>query len=148
MSDESLLHKAVRIACEAHAGQSDKAGEPYLFHVFRVALAVETEEERAVAALHDVLEDTSVTLGDLVDAGLSADVVAAVFALSRIKRYGETYSEYIERVAANDLARRVKLADLADNLRPERISLLPPDEAASLSRRYHAAYRRLKVHDG
>lgn len=137
-----LLHTAVSIACQAHAGQSDKQGEPYIFHVMRVALACEGEA-RVVALLHDVVEDTAVTLHDLRDAGFSARMIWAVDCLTRRKDAGEIYAGYIERVSFDSLAVTVKLADLADNLRPERLAALPPEQAASLSKRYLAAYRTL-----
>lgn len=137
-----LLHKAASIACQAHAGQSDKQGEPYIFHVMRVALACEGEA-RMVALLHDVLEDTAWTLEGLFLAGLPDAVVDAVDSLTRRKAYGETYAAYIERLSHNPLAVRVKLADLADHLRPERIGSLPPEQAVSLFRRYHMAWRDL-----
>lgn len=114
---ESLLSLCTRIACEAHAGQVDKAGEPYIFHVMRVAMAVEGEEAKAVALLHDVVEDTEVTHPVLWAYGFSEEICSAVIAITRYKDQ-ETYAEYIERVALNPLARVVKLADLADNLRP------------------------------
>jgi guanosine-3',5'-bis(diphosphate) 3'-pyrophosphohydrolase len=138
-----LLHTAVSIACQAHAGQSDQQGEPYIFHVMRVALACEGEA-RIVALLHDVVEDSAtVTTDSLFMEGFPSRIVDAVDALTRRKHEGETYAAYIDRVARNPLARHVKLADLADNLRPERIGSLPPEQAASLSKRYLAAYRTL-----
>lgn len=144
MSD--LLHKSVRIAFEAHEGQSDKQGEPYIFHVMRVALACEGEA-RIVALLHDVVEDgDGWTLNRLAVHGMPDWVCDAVRAITRRSWLGaelDTYAEYIERVSLNPLAVRVKLADLRDNLRPERIASLPPERAASLSKRYHSAYARL-----
>lgn len=141
MSD--LLHKAVRIAFEAHEGQSDKQGEPYIFHVMRVALAVEGEGARALALLHDVVEDSEWTLDDVHDAGIREEVVISLRYLTRTK--SETYAGYIEDLIeyGDPDAIAVKLADLRDNLRPERIAALPPEQAASLSKRYHAAYARL-----
>lgn len=144
MADAFLLHTAVRICVEAHAGQSDKAGEPYVFHCFRVADAVEGDDAKAVALLHDVVEDHGwYPIDSCAPLGLPVNVVNALIAITRRKEEGEMYGTYIGRVALNPLATRVKLADLRDNLRPERISALPPEQAASLSRRYHAAYARL-----
>lgn len=119
----STLERAIAIAAEAHAGQTDKAGEPYILHVMRVVLGVRGEKERIVAALHDVLEDcpkwwSASTLGA---EGFDDDVMQAVVALTR--RKGEPYADYIERVAANPIARTVKLADLRDNMDASR---LPP----------------------
>lgn len=103
------------IARTAHAGQLDKdATEPHYAHVERVAEAV-IEGYQPVAYLHDVLEDTAVTISDLLDAGVLPGIVADVIALT--KKEGEDYTDYIERVAgAGGRVRAVKLADLNDNI--------------------------------
>ena len=121
------LEDAIALAAHAHRGQVDKGGQPYILHVLRVMLRQEDETARLAAVLHDVLEDTQVTLADLRSAGYSEPVCAAVDCLTR--RSGETYEEMIERVATNPLARQVKLADLADNLDPNRT--VPADPAAA-----------------
>jgi hypothetical protein len=108
------LEKAIYIAVGAHNGQIDKGGAPYIHHVFRVMRAVDGKVEKTVAVLHDLLEDCpDWDAARLRDEGLSDEVVAAVVALTR--REGEMYSDFIDRAAKNELARRVKLADLADN---------------------------------
>lgn len=142
---EDLMHRAVRIAWGAHGGQLDKQGEPYIFHVMRVALSfAETSPDcRLVALLHDVVEDSEWTLDALRHNDMPAYVVEAVDALTRRKDDRETYAAYIQRLSTNSLAVAVKLADLRDNLRPERIGRLPADQAASLSKRYHAAWHTL-----
>lgn len=110
-----ILLTALRIARTAHAGQVDKGGAPYLGHVMRVAadVAAHGEDVQAVALLHDVIEDTAVTLADLAGQGLPTVVIEAIDALT--KRKGEEYGDYLDRVAANPWARLVKLADLKDN---------------------------------
>lgn len=115
----STLERAIAIAAEAHAGQKDKAGAPYVLHPIRVMLRVTTPEERMAAVLHDVVEDTPWTLEDLAREGFPADVVSAVDALTRRDR--ETYEEFVVRAGAHAIARRVKLADIEDNLDPTRI---------------------------
>lgn len=128
-------------AVVAHEGQTDKAGEPYIEHVLRVWRAVPFT--CAVAAfLHDVVEDTAFTLADLAERFDPADV-AAVDALTR--RGGETYNAYIERVAANPVARVVKLADLADNLDPARVAAAEANghDVSRLRARYERARARL-----
>ena len=110
---------------EVHHGQYDKLGVPYVLHPVAVAEQMTTEKEILVALLHDVVEDTSVTLDDLRDRGYTDEVVAAVDILTR--RSGEPYSTYIERVSTSELARRVKLADLQHNLQPDRVKLLGND---------------------
>lgn len=134
------LEDAIALAARAHRGQVDKGGQPYILHVLRVMLRQEDETARIVAVLHDVLEDTPVTLADLQTAGYDEHVCEAVDCLTR--RSAETYEDMIERVAANPLARQVKLADLADNLNPER--RVPVDSAAEKRySRYTAAQKRL-----
>lgn len=104
-------------------------------------LSVQGFRAQIAAVLHDVLEDTEVGTDDLVDAGLPADVVAAVVALTH--RSGQTYEEYIEEVARDPLARVVKLADLADNLTNNRRLARSADVLARI-RRYENAIRRLR----
>ncbi|MCB0987832.1 MAG: hypothetical protein KDB09_08680 [Acidimicrobiales bacterium] len=113
---------AVRIAREAHSGQADKAGQPYIGHVLRVMGRVDTDVEKMAAALHDVIEDTDATPESLLDLGVPEEVVDAVLALT--KRAGETYSDFVDRVGAHPIARQVKIADLADNSDPRRIAAL------------------------
>ena len=109
----NTIVECLRFVEEVHHGQYDKLGVPYVLHPVAVAEQMTTEKEILVALLHDVVEDTSVTLDDLRDRGYSDEVVAAVDILTR--RSGEPYSTYIERVSTNELARRVKLADLRHN---------------------------------
>ena len=113
---------AVRIAREAHEGQVDKAGHPYIGHVLRVMRRLDTDEEQMAAALHDVIEDTDAGPESLLGQGVPEDVVDAVLALT--KRDGETYDDFVIRVGAHPIARQVKIADLADNSDPRRIAAL------------------------
>lgn len=138
---ESLLEKALEVALKAHRGQRDKAGQPYILHPLRVMHAVAGEEARAVALLHDVVEDTGVTADDLRRAGFPPAVVEAVEALT--KQEGEEYAAFIERVRLVPLARQVKLADLEDNLDARRL----PDFSEKDGKRtakYVRAWHRLK----
>ena len=114
------LERAIAIAAQAHEGQVDKAGAPYVLHPLRMMLAVKTPEARMAAVLHDVVEDTQVTLEQLRAEGFSDAVVEAVEALT--KREGEDYEAFIRRVAPNPIAREVKLADLKDNSDLSRIA--------------------------
>ncbi|AWM39551.1 Bifunctional (p)ppGpp synthase/hydrolase RelA [Gemmata obscuriglobus] len=114
----ATFDRAVQIAAAAHAGQVDKEGQPYLLHVLRVALAVADPEARIAAVLHDVVEDTAVTLEQIRAEGFSPAVVEAVRVLTR--RHGAPYAEYVIGLKANALARAVKLSDLADNSRLDR----------------------------
>lgn len=108
------LEKAIQIAAAAHAGQTDKAGEPYILHPLRVMMTVTTLDERMAAVLHDVVEDTAITLDDLREQGFSAEVLSAIDALT--KRAGETRPLAAQRARANRIARQVKLGDVADNM--------------------------------
>lgn len=116
----STIEKAIEIAARAHAGQVDKAGAPYIFHPLRLMLAVTGEHERMAAALHDVVEDTPLTFDDLAREGFPAAVIDAVRALT--KQPGESRLDAAHRAAANPVARRVKLADVGDNMDLSRIA--------------------------
>lgn len=109
----NLVKKAYEVARTAHRGQFDKAGVDYIEHPKTVASFVKTEEEKAVAYLHDVLEDTSLTIEDLERFGFPKVVLHAVDVLT--KRRGQSYQIYLEEVKKNNLARVVKLADLKHN---------------------------------
>lgn len=108
-----LEELAFEIAKEAHAGQTDKAGLDYILHPQQVAAMVTTDEEKAVALLHDIIEDTDVTVSDLLAKGLPANVVEAVKALT--KKDNQNYAAYLAGVKKNRLATAVKLADLKHN---------------------------------
>ena len=132
----ATLERALEIAAQAHRGQVDKAGEPYLLHPIRVMLRVSGEAERVTALLHDVVEDDpSWTLDRLRTEGFPAAVVAAVDLLT--KRPGEPYETLIDRAAADPIARRVKLADLEDNM-----SLLRISDPGEVDRQRLERYRR------
>ena len=131
---------AFELALAAHAGQTDKAGVPYIAHVVRVAAGVAGEEAQTVALLHDVVEDCDVTLAE-IEARFGARIAASVDAITR--RDGEAPDEYYSRVAADPLARTVKLSDLADNGNPARLALLGPDQRARLEKKYAHAREML-----
>ena len=110
---QSQSEKAYEIAKKAHLGQVDKAGEDYIKHPEKVASFVKTDEEKAVAYLHDVIEDTELTLEDLYEYDFSKEVIEAVDIIT--KKRGEDYQSYLNSVKKNKLARAVKLADLRHN---------------------------------
>ncbi len=141
MSGGVLLQRAIEIAVEAHAGQQGRDGSPYVLHPLRMMGQMSDDESRMVAALHDVVEDNPAwTLERLRAEGFPAAVVDAVDHLTR--REGEDYADFVRRAAAHPLARRVKLADLRDNMD---ITRLPTLEEKDLKRlqRYHDAWRFL-----
>jgi (p)ppGpp synthase/HD superfamily hydrolase len=134
----SVATLAEEIAREAHKGQLDKQGQPYIDHVARVAGAVEGEHVKAVAWLHDVVEDGHFDYDDLFKFGLPFSVTMRVFTLTR-RKGEESYDEYIRRVSlASASTIRVKLADLRDNLRP-------CPNAERLYARYHKAIAVLEA---
>lgn len=116
----ATLERAIEIAAKSHSGQIDKAGQPYVLHPLRLMLAVRTPQERMVAVLHDVVEDTTVTITDLEREGFSPEVIAAVQALTKLP--GESRVAAAHRAAANPIARAVKLADVTDNMDLSRIA--------------------------
>lgn len=116
----STIEKAIALASKKHAGQVDKANQPYIFHPLRLMLKMKNPEQQIVAVLHDVLEDTDTTIVDLISLGFSQNVIDAVDALT--KRPHETRIEAAYRAVKNPIARVVKLADVADNMDLSRIS--------------------------
>ena len=110
---QSQSEKAYEIAKKAHLGQVDKAGEDYIKHPEKVASFVSSDEEKSVAYLHDVIEDTELTLEDLREYGFSEEVLKAVDIIT--KKRGQDYQTYLNSVKENKLARVVKLADLRHN---------------------------------
>lgn len=140
MNTNTLLEKALRIAAEAHAGQTDKAGAAYILHPMRVADRCRTAEEKIVALLHDVIEDTPVTPERLLAEGFPQSIVDSVLAVTRNK--GETYEAFIERCALDRVGRVVKIHDLEDNMDISRLSSLSEKDLPRLNR-YLRAYRLL-----
>ncbi len=115
----STLTRAIIIAAEAHDGQFDKGGHPYILHPLRVMMNLSNEDERIVAVLHDVIEDTKVSSSDLYNEGFSIEIIEAIDCLSRNGL--ETYEEFIIRVKKNALSTKVKIKDILDNLDLSRI---------------------------
>jgi (p)ppGpp synthase/HD superfamily hydrolase len=115
------LERAIAIAVEAHAGQRDKSGAPYVLHPLRVMLSVPSNDERIVAVLHDVCEDcTGWTFERLRAEGFSERILTALNSVT--KRDGEAYEDFVRRAADNPIGRAVKLADMKDNCNLSRIS--------------------------
>jgi len=132
----SNLDKALSIAIQAHSGQKDKAGQPYILHPLRMMFQMGTEEEKITAVLHDVVEDSDWTVDDLRAAGFSEAVVTAVDALTH--REDESYEAFIERLKPDRLAVTVKLADLTDNMDLRRLSGVTPKDLERLEKYYRA----------
>jgi (p)ppGpp synthase/HD superfamily hydrolase len=136
----ATLEKAILIAADAHLGQRDKAGAPYILHPLRMMMRMESEAAMMAAVLHDVVEDSDWTLEQLRGEGFSEEILQAVDCLTH--RDGETYDEFVERVRANAIASQVKIADLEDNMNVKRIGVMTPKDLARIEK-YHRAWRIL-----
>lgn len=132
--------KAMRFCYKAHDGQYDKGGAPYVFHPFHVAEQMDDEVSTVVALLHDVLEDTPVTAGELLAEGFPGSVVRVVEVLTRAPE--ESYMAYIDRVKKDPVAKKVKLADLAHNSDESRVCVVD-EHMRSLWQKYAKAKKRL-----
>lgn len=129
------LESAIALAADAHRGQVDLGGQPYILHPLRVMSKFSTYEGRMAAVLHDVVEDTKWTLAELERASIPMSIVRAIDRLTRRKDKGETYLDYIDRVCRDRLARHVKIEDLKDNLDFSRLNLEDIPKYISLIKR-------------
>ncbi|MDB6066855.1 MAG: metal dependent phosphohydrolase [Pedosphaera sp.] len=134
-----LLERAIEIAVRAHHGQRDKSGAPYILHPLRMMLRVKRPEEKMVAVLHDVVEDSDWTLAMLRKEGFPKAVLAAVDHLTR--RETESYEAFVSRAIRNPLAKQIKIRDLEDNLNPLRHKILDEKAVAKLKRNHEAWHR-------
>lgn len=116
-----LLELAIKVATEAHAGQVDKGGKPYINHPQAVAASLTNTEYKIVAYLHDVCEDTSITFDDLKDMGFTYRIVNSIRLLTKTDEL--TYEEYLRRLRMDSCARAVKMADLKHNMDITRIPI-------------------------
>lgn len=114
------------LAQKAHAGQVDKAGRPYFEHLEAVASSVEYDDEKVVAYLHDIVEDTDYDLKDLFHLGCEKYILEAIDCMT--KKKGQDYHEYLVQVKSNSLARVVKLADLRHNSNLNRLPKIYPKD--------------------
>ncbi len=132
-----MLEKAIEIAVEAHRGQIDKAGKEYILHPMRVMIRGRNDTEMIVGILHDVVEDTPITIDMLRLEGFSEDILAALECVT--KRRGESYGTFIDRVLTNPLATQIKLYDMEDNMNRDRIPYPTPKDEARFRKyeKYH-----------
>lgn len=137
----NLLEHAIAIALDVHSGQKDRYGRPYILHPLHVMLQVESEEEMTAAVLHDVVEDSEMTLDDLRAQGFPEEILAAVDLLTHDKS-AMSYDDYVRRLKPNPIARRIKLADLQHNMDIRRLKKIGPKDTARLEK-YHRAWRML-----
>ena len=146
-TDQEFEAMACAIAHVAHAGQVDKANQPYIEHPAAVVgiLGYSDSQTRAriVGWLHDVVEDSSVTLQTLRAIGFTEEIIEAVRCITHLP--GEPLEEYYERVKSNRYAKQVKIADIADNLNEKRLAALDPAVAYRLRAKYAGALKALET---
>jgi guanosine-3',5'-bis(diphosphate) 3'-pyrophosphohydrolase len=138
-----LLSKAIILAAEAHDGQFDKGGRPYILHPLRIAEKFHPVQYKIVALLHDILEDTKITTDDLSSIGCSPEMIEAIQCLTRSEN--ETYMDFIRRCKENPIAKLVKMADLEDNMDLGRIAN-PNEQDRKRNERYQKA-KHLLLYD-
>lgn len=139
MAYSTDVEAAKNLAFQMHDGQTDKAGLPYITHPQRVAERMEAPEAQVVGWLHDTVEDTSLTLSEIEDR-FGPETAAAVDAISR--REGEAWSDYLDRVQANPMARLVKISDLIDNSNLGRIPVITMKDVKRQAK-YNKALKKL-----
>ena len=137
----STIEKAISIAIEAHKGQFDKAGDPYILHPLRVMFQMETKEEMIAAVLHDVLEDTAITSDQLKEMGFSERVLEALDSVT--KKAGEKYEDFVQRAALHPIGKKIKLADLRDNMDLSRLEEITDNDIKRV-KKYHGALKIIK----
>lgn len=141
MNEQKLLEKAITIAVGAHWGQNDRYGAPYILHPLRVMQRLSTPLEQMVGVLHDVVEDTDWSFEDLSREEFPHQVIDALKALTKVE--GEGYNDFVRRSGRNPLAKRVKLADLEDNMDLRRMSEVTNKDLPRLQK-YVKAWRFLQ----
>lgn len=144
MKKGELLGKMLVIATNAHAGQYDRGGNPYILHPMKVMhyLKSDDEELQCIALGHDVIEDTNVSYKDLREAGMTDRIIDGIRALT--KQPGQTYEEYKDGVFANRDAMLVKMADLRHNTDIRRLKGVTDKDIARMAK-YHTFFMELRV---
>lgn len=143
MTPAKQLAKAIQVAVIAHEGQFDKGGEPYIMHPLHLMMQLLFDKELAtIAVLHDVLEDSNVSVADLHDMGFTARVIRALILLTH--NTGEPYKYYIDRICTNYDAIRVKRKDLEHNSDITRLKGVTQRDLTRMEK-YHRAFIKLGV---
>lgn len=135
------IEKAIEIALKAHTGQKDRYGKPYILHPLRIMNKMETESEMIAAILHDVVEDSDISLDDLKKEGFNNEIINAVDNLT--KREGENYFDYISRTINSPLSKKVKLGDLEDNMDLRRLDVISEKDTERFNK-YLRAWKMIK----
>jgi guanosine-3',5'-bis(diphosphate) 3'-pyrophosphohydrolase len=128
----NIIEKSIRIALEAHKGQLDRAGKPYILHPLRLMNKLEDEIEMISAVLHDVVEDSDLSFEDLKREGIPDQAVEIIQCLTKIKN--ELYEDYIKRVSLNKKAINVKIKDLEDNMNIARLDSINQKDLERLAK--------------
>ncbi|MBE5742376.1 MAG: bifunctional (p)ppGpp synthetase/guanosine-3',5'-bis(diphosphate) 3'-pyrophosphohydrolase [Clostridiales bacterium] len=135
-----LTKKALKLCFEAHKNQVDKTGMPYVFHPFHLAEQMTDEISTVCALLHDVVEDTEYTFEDIRNMGFPNEVIEVLTLLTH--EDGVPYMEYVEKISANPIATRVKLADLRHNSDLSRLDIID-ENALARAEKYQKAIELL-----
>lgn len=136
-----LTKKALTISFNAHKEQVDKSGMPYVYHPYRVAEQMNDEYSTCVALLHDVVEDTDISIAELKKEGFPQEVLDAIALMTHDDE--TPYFEYIQQIKTNPIATAVKLADLRDNSNFERLEKVELKDLKRLEK-YREAKRILE----
>lgn len=139
---DKLLELAIQIAQKAHEGQLDKAGHPYIDHPLAVMEQADSVEGKIVSVLHDAVEDSDLTIADLIAQGFPPEVIDAIAAITKLE--DEVYEQYLERVMCNPLALKVKIADMTHNLDISRIANPTKADLARIEK-YKEVIKRLRA---
>jgi hypothetical protein len=140
-NNAATLEDAIAIAANAHKGQFDKAGAPYILHPLRIMMKMKSDAAMIVAVLHDVVEDApDWTLDRLRETGFTDEIIRALECVT--KREGEEYSEFVKRAASNPIAREVKIGDLEDNMNIQRIESISAKDSERIAK-YHKYWKIL-----
>jgi (p)ppGpp synthase/HD superfamily hydrolase len=135
-----LTKKAMKFAYQAHQGQTDKSGLPYIYHPMHIAEQMEDESTTVCALLHDVVEDTHYTLEDLIKQGYPSEIIEALSLLTHNKDI--SYMDYVRKIKSNKIASTVKLADLQHNSDLSRLEVID-DDALKRIEKYRKAMQIL-----
>jgi len=135
-----LTKKAMKFAYQAHQGQTDKSGLPYIYHPMHIAEQMEDESTTVCALLHDVVEDTHYTLEDLIKQGYPSEIIEALSLLTHNKDI--SYMDYVRKIKSNKIASTVKLADLQHNSDLSRFEVID-DDALKRIEKYRKAMQIL-----
>ena len=143
MKSKPTLQDAIELATKHHKGQVDKGGKPYIKHPIRVMKNLTLADEKIVAVLHDIVEDTSVTLEYLKELGYNSYIIHSIDCLT--KRDSESNEDYIKRVMSDTMASRVKLSDLEDNMDTSRLKEITEKDKKRL-KKYKNTHSKITDH--